>query len=34
MFKKKQREQEEFQAERNDYTINEEVRILHKMTIK
>lgn len=34
MFKKKQREQEEFQAERNDYTSNEEVRILHKKTIK
>ena len=34
MFKKKQREQEEFQAERNDYTSNEEVGILHKKTIK
>lgn len=34
MFKKKQRVQNEFQANRNDYSVNEEPRILRKKTIK
>ena len=34
MFKRKQQNQGEFQAERNDYTSNEQVNILHKKTIK
>lgn len=34
MFNKKQKQQEEFQAQRNDYRSNEELKILHKKTIK
>ena len=34
MFKRKKKEQEELQAQRNDYTSNEELKILHKKTIK
>ena len=34
MFKNKKKTQEEFQVERNDYTSNEELKILHKKTIK
>ncbi len=34
MSKKKQRQEQDLQAQRNDYTSNEELKILHKKTIK
>ena len=34
MFKKKQSQNNEFQVQRNDYTSDEQIQILHKKTIK